>query len=245
MSCPNCGQVYCSLPPTERKLMKLQDAYYENNKNEKYMTLLIQEMISYTEGLIKKRYSQYIKTEDILYFAQNAVSFIIEEYLKADHEYRIYASFGGFLNRKIRQAIFGKNEKLHEDISIDWNFHDDHQVHYEDKNFKFIEQIEELENKINLLKYISALIFEIEEYCSGPYENYIRLLAILLNLKYGEKFADRVFKEETYKRDRDGNYILDSGGNKKIDSFKIYGRFAKINYLKSFAILREELIKLL
>lgn len=234
--CPKCGELYCTKPETERKLMKLQDMYFKHDRDMKYLDEMSEIMISYSQSLLKKFYSKYIVNEgDLEYYSHCTVSFLVEEYYSHE-DYKVYASFAGALNDKIRQALFNKYNILQEDMSLNWNFddtHSDSNYHHIDKlSTKEFEKIEEHENKIYLIKYILEVIFGLAPYCKSKKEDLIRLSAFNLNLNHGEKFAEKLFQEEQ----------LNEKG--KVVQFKIFGRRNKDMYKRTLDIVREELVRM-
>jgi hypothetical protein len=234
--CPNCREKYCTMPETERTLMKLQDKYFSHDRDMQYLDRMSEIMLNYSQSLIKKFYSKYIVNEgDLEYYSQCTVSFLIEEYY-AHEEYKVYASFAGALNDKIRQSLFNKYNLLQEDLSLNWDFDDAHNdsnyYHVDKRSMKEYENIEEEENKIYLTKYILNLVFGMSAYCNSKREDLIRLMAFYLNLEFGEKRAEKLFQEEV------------RGKKDKILQFKIYGRRNKEMYKKTLDVVKAELDKL-
>jgi hypothetical protein len=244
MVCPKCGISYSNIPKIERTLMIMQDSYFDSGKNIKYLNELAKYLIIYAKSLIKKYYSSYITCEeDINYFAENAASFVIEEYYKYftpnvytdGNDFRMYASFGGYLVSKIKQVIFNKQERLQEDISLNWEFDDEHSdgnSYHEDKQSQnSYDQIDDYENRLYLLNHVTQFIFKISAYCPTKGDDLVRLLAFDLNLRLGEKFADKLFQEERKK-------------NGKIAQYSTYGRKRKQWFLKTLEAVRLELLNL-
>lgn len=197
--------------------------------------------MEYTQNLMKKFYSHYVNSnEELEYYSNNAVAFLVEEYLSRE-DYKIHSSFKGALAGKIRQARLRKDELLisdhlykrkYDSLSLNWVYEDGNNADYiyEDVNSSYIDYIENQENKLILFNHIEQLIFNIENYCS-PEEDFKRILAVRTYIVTGEKQADRLFQEE----------ILDKNNN--IEQFKTYGRLAKYIYLQTLNILKKELLK--
>jgi len=229
-SCPICKELYCNKPLTERKLFKLQDEYYDNNKDSKIFDKMIKIFFDYAQSLIKKSYSSYISCNaDLEYYTNNAVAFLVEEYL-VKSDFVMLTSFGGLLIRKIKHAFFKKEEKDIPGISLNWEHEDGNEVSYEDKKYNYVLNLEDKDSTIDLYNYVLRLIFSIEEFCD-PYEDWKRLLAIHHYLKFGEKEADYLFQEK----------IVDENGN--ILQNETYSRYAKEKYLNTLDLLKKELLK--
>jgi hypothetical protein len=191
LKCPHCSELYCNKPDTERKLFDLQDKYLEQRK-EKYFNQMIKILYSYTGSIIKKRFSNTLVFEGALeYYTHKSVSYLVEEYLK-DERFKILGSFAGFIFDKARQSIWEKREHMSADVSIDDTYQDGNPVQFEDVKSDYIRDIEDSENKIQIAKYLHALVIEIGKYYS-PRENYIRLLMLNNYLTKGEKTVDAFF----------------------------------------------------
>lgn len=213
LQCPSCKDLYCTLPKTERELHLLQNQFLKN-RSEKCLNEMYHLLVPYTKSIILKTYRHVMQhPEDLQYFAENAVSYLIEEYY-AKPNYKVELSFGGLLIFKIKQAIYGKMESEIDAISINYEFTDEHEVQYEDP-VKYFDEIENTIDKTYLLNNLCRLIFGIEDYVDSNYENYIRELAMSLHLRKGEKYVDRFFQK--------------------------FGREGKIAYLYTLKVLRKEL----
>ena len=236
-ACPLCNEIYCNKPKTERKLFYFQKRYLEeidNKEKEEIFTRMIEIMLYYCKSLLLKFYSQYIySTENLEYYAHNAVSFVVEEFLNRK-SYKAYYSFAGILKDKIKQALFRKEEKQIPGESINYEFEDGHKSEqiYQDTKKSIIDYIEEQENKIDLCKYIFSLIIGVEKYCDN-YVDYKRILAIRNYLISGENYADTLFKDNIY--DENGNIVQE----------KTYGRLGKDKYLQTLDLMKKELQKLI
>lgn len=247
MPCPLCGTVFASLPKTERKLMLLQIEYYNKNRDPKILGEIYTILSEYAGSFIKKYYLSALDRSNALeYYSNIAASYIIEEYLK-DSDFYIFASFGGFLSLKIKQALYNKYEKLQDDISLNWEFEDNHNENnqfHEDTGLSILDRIEQQENKRNLCNYLTNFIFSIEDYCSSEAEDYIRILAVDLNLKNGEKSADKLFQDISYKRNKNFEIEYTANGDKQVAKYGSYGKFGKEIYLKTLSLLKTELRKI-
>jgi len=243
--CPYCKVTYCNKPPTEKKLMDLQDQYFLHSRSEKYFNEIIKILYDYTQSLILKYYSFAVHsaTDTLEYYIWNTVSFIVEEF-QSKEDYRVYGSWAGVILGKIKQSLYSKNEKLQDDLSINWIFEDNNEVDYANSGDEIIDLIEQKENNINLCNYLAEFIFKIEEYCEDSAEDYIRLLALSTALSKGERAADLFFKEDEYKRGENFEIIQDAKGNKIISSYASFGKMGKEMYLKTLASLREEILSI-
>ena len=235
-ACPICKEVYCNKPKTERKLFYFQKRYLEETSKkdkEEIFTRMIEIMINYCKSLLLKFYSQYIhSTKDLEYYAHNAVSFVVEEFLSKKN-YKAHYSFAGILKDKIKQALFRKEEKQIPGESINYEFDDGHDAEYTyiDRKKTVIDCIEDQENKIDLCKYIFSLIIGVEKYCD-KYIDYKRILAVRNYLIAGENYADMVFKDNVY--DENGEILQN----------KVYGRLGKDKFLRTLDLVKKELQKL-
>jgi hypothetical protein len=216
--CPQCKEIYCVLPKTERKLRILQDKFFESRRKECYMTEMYKILIPYTKSLLLKSFPAAIHSnEEADEKTHMAVSFLIEEYY-AKLTYKLDISFGGMLLYKIKQALYGKQEFQTSDISLDYQFEDGNQVEYEDKKNNAYEHIENEHDKYLICKFITELLFSIGHFADSEQERYICETCLYLFFMKGEK------KVENY--------------------FKVFGREGKILYLYSLDILKKELEKL-
>lgn len=194
--CPYCGELYCTKPKTERHLFKLQDEYYQNDKNIEILNELSSILLVYCESLLKKFFPGHLMNEGkLVYYSSNAVSFVIEEILRRNVV--IKHSWAGMLIRKIRQSLYSKQEQLQDDMSLNWEFEDSHEIEYSDPKAKdFTEQLEEQEIKKELYKLCECILLE-DLFGLSEYENYVRLVALHLYFVKGERYADRLFTDKT------------------------------------------------
>jgi hypothetical protein len=158
--CPKCKEKYCNKPETERVLMILQDDYFQKDRDVSVLDHISRIVISYAESLLKKRYSNYINNdEDVRYFADNAAHYLIMEFYN-NPDYKVWGSWAGALNDKIRQALFCKDEKpldvllyerrkdIDEVYSINFNLEDGHELELEDEQYTGIKDVDDYMDKI-------------------------------------------------------------------------------------------------
>ena len=192
--CPFCHISYCILPERERGLRVVQDSYFDNDRNPKYMRELFTLMVEYAEGLIKKTFvskeTTYLQ-EDINVYARDAVSLLMEKY--ADPDFRITVSFGGFLGYKIKEAMFAKKTHSCAEETLNYRFKDGNFVEIEDTQIMELDRFLEEEHKVELYEYITQLIFQMENKCATARENRIRLTVLDAFLNRGEAFIDKFF----------------------------------------------------
>lgn len=216
-TCPNCGEDYIMLPETERILRRLQDKYFEENRNNKYLSEIYKILLSYSKSLLKKHFSNKLHDFEgaLDYYAHTSSMLLVSRYLQKN-DFIITVSFGQFLIKKIYEAIFGKFEhsffgevnigknKQGEIIkgsvdTINFVFEDGSEVDYEDKKRSSLDVIEEKEDKKNLCLFLCQIIFNIKEKCYSKSENFARLMAVEHHLTQSELWADRLF--ESYGRE--------------------------------------------
>jgi len=215
--CLFCGEEWCILPPTERKLKYVQEEYLET-RDQKALELLIAIMLNYTESILKKKFQPALNFEDALeYYAHTAVSFLVEEYLSKP-TFMIETSFAGYIIFKIRQALYGKNTHTIEDISLDYTFEDDNNLHELIADDKCVlNQLEQDEYIQKLYERICNIIEGISNYTDNNYNDYVRILSVHSYFKKGEFAFDRIFQA--------------------------FGRKGKLISMKTLDILKKELIK--
>jgi hypothetical protein len=222
--CPDCKTLYCFMTETEKQLQIIQAQYRENNNDIKYLKEMHKILLGYAENIIKKYYINKIEDKSLLpLYAKSAVSLLIESDFVKKKDFYIDTSFGKRLKQKCIQAIDGDKESYErglQDDSLDYEFEKDgHSITYEDKSKSVIDSIEQEEEKLFLCKRICSLLFEMENYCESPYENYIRLLNVYNYLEGGEIAIDRFFE--------------------------LYGRYGKMKTIESLNIVKEELKEIL
>jgi len=220
MVCPRCLETFCVMKPeTERTLQRLQYRYCGSSGRvqQKIYDELYIILLSYCQSLIKKHYSNLITDS---YFLEeksiDAVHFLLEEFLKYKN-YRITISFGGFLQYKIKQVIFGKIYHDTAPVSLNFEMDDGNQIQYEDKK-DLLKDIEHHEDKNLTAEYCSNLIINYAQHCEDKRENFLRLIAFKFFLAFGEKIADNFFR--------------------------VFGRYGKQRYEETIMLLKHELKRL-
>jgi len=109
MKCPKCQETYSCLPPTEKKLRTLQDIYVIN-KSEEVFNAMYKILTLYVKSLILKSFSPKIHSpEELDFHVKNVITLLTKEYLKKD--FKITSSFGGYLIQKIKQSLWGIDQR--------------------------------------------------------------------------------------------------------------------------------------
>lgn len=215
--CTSCNKKWCILPNTEIKLFQIQEKFLKNKKEE-YAVQLYNILLPYTKSTLLKYFSKVISSPDDLdYFAKNAVSLILEEYYRTDISFQVLRSFGGLINYKIKEVLYGtktrgkfpkdKDGKFLPIISLNWEFDDGNEVIYSGNKDSIIE-FEDKFNRFHLCEYLSNLIFAMDNYCS--YENYYPMLVgVNLFLSKGINFANNFFRQYGRKGKETFDKIID------------------------------------
>lgn len=123
VECPYCGKRGWKKPKTERYCFYYQKLYFhyreldDKFKADKYLSQLHKLLSEYAEGMIKAKINGVKKFNfDDLKEKSNDVAFlVIQEYLKKP-EFSIETSFGGFMNFKIRQVLYSKEQQFQDDL---------------------------------------------------------------------------------------------------------------------------------
>jgi predicted Zn-ribbon and HTH transcriptional regulator len=190
--CPSCNHVYCDKPKTEIDLLELQEQWLVDRSNTALFDQMIVIMLSYTQSILKKSYSNYIQEPGSLdYYSHTAVSFLVENYLSKP-DYRVWGSFAGQLFPKIKQALWGSPEKAIDADSLDYIFDDGNKVNYEDSKRSYTDCVEERYHSSKLVNDLCGLVFAYERECT-PGENYLRLIGLRNYVFKGEKATDFLF----------------------------------------------------
>lgn len=173
LPCPNCNTIYCCLPKQERDLMQLQDKYYEDNRDTKYLGEMYKILYSYSRSLAFKNYGGIMNDEYHEEFAHEASFLLLTGYLKFD-DFKIKKSFGGYLLKRFKQI---KIDEMKNEISI-------HDVNEENKEYF------QLESSIDLVveedKYQEKVLYLeklMQVLRKSPYkvnrkDNLFRLIAV-------------------------------------------------------------------
>ena len=96
---------------TEKSLTELQEKFVIT-RDEKYSTKMFSYIYSYTISILKKKFASYVLNRADLKRRAFLVAeeIILQYYLKAD--FRVFASFGGYIEAKSKQIIFSGNYDL-------------------------------------------------------------------------------------------------------------------------------------
>jgi len=239
--CPFCKQSWCTKPKHEKLLFDLQDQYIAGGRKPEDLSEIAIQMYPYVQSLILKHYNYVITSVFHLNeIKSDVVTVFLEDYLRKP-EFKINASFAGQIKLKILQIIYPLTigEKMIQDISLDWDFDDNHKVseHFNRKfkSYSLLEQTEEKVYKEDLCRYIERLLFGISKYCT-PKEDYLRIAALHLYLTQGEKAVDKLFQEEVAMKSP-------KTGQKVITKTATFQKEGKLKFLESLSILKKELTK--
>ena len=193
--CPICGELWCTLPKTERELKYLQQTYLGTREDDDFLPFL-RLMYRYCQSLIKKNYSRKLTFDGALdYYANEAITFMVEEFLNKP-EFKIELSFGGYIMFKIKQTIFNKADFVDEHVSLDFEFEDGNNLHeiIASNSQDIIARIEEDEDIRILGKTVVGLIEGVSAFCTDPYDDYIRTVSCYIYMTNGELGFDKVFQ---------------------------------------------------
>ena len=211
-TCPSCGEDYVMLPETERVLRKIQDKYFAEGRDDKYLSEMYVILISYSKSMLKKHFSNRLHDFEgaLDYYAHTSAQLLVMRYKQKD-DFIITVSFGQFLIKKIYEAVFGKMEhSFFGEVNIgkdkkgnmlkgtvdtlNYEFKDGSIVEYEDTKKSVIDNIEETEDKRNLCIFLCQLIYNVREKCYSKGENYARLMAVDSHLTKNSSYADKLFE---------------------------------------------------
>jgi len=205
LPCPHCDTLYAPLPRTERSLMILQDRFFEGNYPSMYLSKIYEVLCSYAQSLIKKKFRKYVRDE-MEDCAHKASAYVIEEYCKPrknGRPFRIKKSFASYLELKIKQAIWGKEEHDFDDLSINFTYENNRSFDIGDEREETDFTIDQIDNeeKLNALKFILTYP---EKYSNSPGEDFSRVLSLYQYLKYGTTNSDMFFRHYH----RKGKYLF-------------------------------------
>jgi hypothetical protein len=201
--CPSCGSKWCTKFKTERDLLELQDLYYDNNKDQKYLGKMYEYLFYYARSLILKKFSNVVyEADDLDYHAHSSATYLIEEFLKervkkhVDNYKQFYItfSFGGILIKKIMYSIFGKQEHEVGDVSIDIEDEDKNKIMEIRETSDFVEQVINREDALHMKAYVESLIIGIGRYCDSNEENFLRLVGLRTYLMKGEGKTNKLYQ---------------------------------------------------
>lgn len=202
--CPICGELYCNKPETERILMILQDEYFRRDKDVNILNDISKVVIKYAESLMKKRYSNYINSEeDVRYYADNASYYLMMEFY-SNPDYKVWGSWWGALNHKARQALYCKDEKpldvlLHERckkvdevISVNYLLDDGHELALEDESYSGLEDVDNYMDRVLFHDLLMKLIEGFQEYYT-TYEIMFMIQGLVLKYYHDEETVNEFF----------------------------------------------------
>lgn len=217
--CPICGIVFCNKTDTERILFEIQELYINKKlTKDKFIHKIYIILFNYTKSILLQNFRYRVKDEqEVEDYSNQALHYFLMYYIE-DDDFLILNSFSGMLYHKVNQAINEKSNHASAEETINYRYDDGNENQIEDTILDDLQQMENYENRLDLLNYTLKFIFEFEILCNNKRENYIRLQALSHYLKYGEKKAD----------------IL----------FKTYSRFGKLKYEDTLDYLHKELKKL-
>jgi len=234
-TCPSCGEDYVMLPETERILRRLQDSYFANNRDDKYLGEIYKILVSYSKSMLKKHFSNKLHDFEgaLDYYAHTSSQLLTMRYLQKE-DFSIAVSFGQFLMHKIYESIFGKFEhsffgevnigknkdgtKIKGTVdTLNYEFQDGSIAEHADTKKSVINNIEESEDKRLLCLFMCQIIFNIKDKCSSKSENYARLMAVEHHLTQSELWSDKLFA--------------------------VYGREGKEKYMETLQLMKEYLME--
>ena len=191
--CPLCKTDMCCMPPKERTLFKLQDEYLRTRKNEP-LGRMYEELRSYAQSILKKKYSIITTVWDKERVANRAAWYLIEHYYNKE-TFKIGVSFGAYVIRTLRQAVFDKEEKPSEHTSIDMENDDSKKIYEIGSEDLDVQRLEKDNDKKMLLPYITKFIFNFDEYSKSRLEELMRIVGIRTHLKHGPRAVDRLYAQ--------------------------------------------------
>lgn len=193
--CPACKIDMCYLPPSERTLKILQDQFLATGDNA-IMEEMYKILKPYAGTLIRKKYPLHYNSkesqDELDYHSHCTAWYLIEHYYKGKN-FKITDSFGSYLRFTMMQTVF---DRYHSFAPVSLNYEDPEskKVYELPSNKDFIKDIEEKKHSINLIDYISNLLFDIGNYSNSIAEDFNRLVALKIFLQKGEKSVDRFFQ---------------------------------------------------
>jgi len=118
--CPYCGSTNFRKPKTETQLFHLQRKYLDEHKESALGDIYLI-LVDYARSIIKKSLPREFTYhyELIDEKASDAATLFIEQYL-AKSEFRVENSFGGYLQRKVKEVLWNKKarrEENHESLN--------------------------------------------------------------------------------------------------------------------------------
>jgi hypothetical protein len=203
LPCPSCGETYCTLPETERRLHRLQDDYLARGRDPDVLGEMYLIMVPYTTSLIRQRFSHVVSPMDHEKKAIKAVTFLIEDFCKKD-SYVIRISFGGTLYFKIRQALYGTPEYDEDSKARKYDYSlvsmdkenpdgiDGRSIQVADHNIaSSVDAYESLQGNTEIQDFLLNLIWGYENQIPDEETEYRRLMALTVYLEQGESVFDK------------------------------------------------------
>lgn len=121
--CPFCSAYNYIKPDTETKLFLLQKSYFEHGRDNEILGKMYLILREYAKSMIKTELKRNQMTrytyDDIDMKASDAATLLLEYYLTKP-AFKIEQSFGGYLDNKVKQALYNKKEQK-EDIHSSYN----------------------------------------------------------------------------------------------------------------------------
>ena len=199
MPCPHCHYTYSTLPESEKVLQILQERYHSSERDIKILHQIQNILKSYAKSLVLAERSLMVSSvEHLEYFSHLAASFLIEEYFK-NPDFKITVSFGGYLTYKVQQALYAPSEWGAADTreatgySLDYETEEISSQYLARSKCDTSQEIEaQIENE-TLHENIMSTITEFRDFCSSPYENFMRLLGLRLYFFKTQHYSDKFF----------------------------------------------------
>lgn len=113
-ACPSCKETFCNLPPTEKKLHDLQNEYLLN-RHPDTLGKMYSILVDYAGSLMLKfnqnDSNDSSDTDKRIEHAHLSVTYLLEYYLYKD-DFKIKASFAGYLKKKILFSLYGRQNMM-------------------------------------------------------------------------------------------------------------------------------------
>lgn len=197
LKCPACNVEYSTIHETDRKLLALQEQYFLSDRDNKYLELMYPILYDYTKSIILKSFRKAIMSLDELdVVVKDVITCFIEEYY-FDKPEGVEYSFGGLIPWKIKQILYGGQEKLPKNVdvvSLNFQFDDESVIEYEDHNKDVFDEIEGIENSYLNLKFLYEIIFNLSYKCACDKDDWFRLQALYIYLNKGEDAKNKFFE---------------------------------------------------
>lgn len=190
--CPLCKTDMCCMPPTERDLLKLQ-ALYLKDRDREPLGKMYKILRGYAKSILLKKYSIITTEWEQDRVANRAAWYLIEHYFNKA-TFKIEDSFGGYLKHTLKQAVFDKEEKPSEHISMDMENSESKKIYEIGSSDVNVERFEAENDRNMLLPYIVNFIFGFDEYSKSRYEELMRIIAVRTHLKHGPRAVDKFFQ---------------------------------------------------